>query len=338
MASLTITTRKTKRGEKRFIVRYRLGGRSWPVTHGGSFKTMKEAKARRDLIGGLLATGQNPALALEAMCARPVPVRTFASYAEAYETSRVDLAPATARVLASHMKSILPVFGPRDPATITPGDVQEWIGSLELGPASVRGYLGTLRAVLDFAGRDGPDNPARDARVRLPRAKPAIVDPPTAAEVATIIATVPTHWRLPLRVLEATGLRVGELAALSWGEVDESGSRFRVKSGKTAAARRWVAVPEGVMAEVAATVPREDRTPERLVFPGAGSDTLGNAMTRACRTAGIAHRHPHDLRHRYASLMIAQGVPVTTVAAQLGHSRKSMTLDVYSHVLVDIDP
>ena len=36
--------------------------------------------------------------------------------------------------------------------------------------------------------------------------------------------------------------------------------------------------------------------------------------------------------------MIAQGVPVTTVAAQLGHSRKSMTLDVYSHVLVDIDP
>ena len=36
--------------------------------------------------------------------------------------------------------------------------------------------------------------------------------------------------------------------------------------------------------------------------------------------------------------MIAQGVPVTSVAAQLGHSRKSMTLDVYSHVLVDIDP
>jgi integrase len=32
---------------------------------------------------------------------------------------------------------------------------------------------------------------------------------------------------------------------------------------------------------------------------------------------------------------IAEGVPVTTLAAQLGHSKKSLTLDVYSHVLLD---
>jgi integrase len=41
------------------------------------------------------------------------------------------------------------------------------------------------------------------------------------------------------------------------------------------------------------------------------------------------------LRHRYASLKLREGVPVTDLAAQLGHSKKSMTLDVYSHVLVD---
>ena len=56
---------------------------------------------------------------------------------------------------------------------------------------------------------------------------------------------------------------------------------------------------------------------------------------RACKTAGIAHHHPHDLRHRYASVKIAEGVPVTQLAAQLGHSRKSLTLDTYSHVLLD---
>lgn len=38
-------------------------------------------------------------------------------------------------------------------------------------------------------------------------------------------------------------MRVGELAALAWGDVDEAGCRFRVKQGKTASARRWVAVP-----------------------------------------------------------------------------------------------
>jgi integrase len=337
MASALITTRQTKSGP-RYVVRFRLGGRSYPLVHGGSFRTMKEALARRDLIAAELALGRNPKIVLEAMRAEPVPTRTFASYASAYVASRVDVAASTASTVGSHMKRILPAFAQRDPAEITPSDVREWIGSLELGPASVRAYLRTLRAVLDFAGLDGPANPARDARMRLPRARPAIVDPPTAAGVATIIATVPARWRLPLRVLEGTGMRVGELAALSWGDVDEHGSRFRIKAGKTAAARRWVAVPEWVMAEVAATVPREDRVPERLVFPGAGSDTLGKAMTRACRTAGIVHRHPHDLRHRFASVKIAEGVPVTVVAAQLGHSRKSLTLDVYSHVLVDIDP
>jgi len=51
--------------------------------------------------------------------------------------------------------------------------------------------------------------------------------------------------------------------------------------------------------------------------------------------AGISHFHPHDLRHRYASIQVGRGVPVTEVSAQLGHSKKSMTLDVYSHVLLD---
>jgi integrase len=117
--------------------------------------------------------------------------------------------------------------------------------------------------------------------------------------------------------------------------VDEKGSRFRVKAGKTAAARRWVAVPDWLMMETAATCPREDRTPERPVFVGFTADVAKNVMARACKAAGIAHRHPHDLRHRYASVMINQGVPVTQVAAQFGHSRKSLTLDTYSHVLLD---
>ncbi len=67
--------------------------------------------------------------------------------------------------------------------------------------------MATLRAVLDFAGVD--PNAARDPRVKLPRESATVVEPPTAAEVDKIIATVPERWRLPLRVLEQTGMRVG---------------------------------------------------------------------------------------------------------------------------------
>jgi len=62
---------------------------------------------------------------------------------------------------------------------------------------------------------------------------------------------------------------------------------------------------------------------------------LGSHLSAACKLAEIPRYSPHDLRHRYASLKLREGVPVTDLAAQLGHARKSMTLDTYSHVLID---
>jgi integrase len=331
MSSLVITTRQTSSGP-RYVVRYRLGGRAYPLVHAGSFRTLKEAKVRRDFVAGEIAARRNPADALRSVEQRPM--RTFAQWAEAYRTSRVDLAGETMKNVASHLK-MMSTFAERDPASITFADVQEWIGGLTLKASSIRRYVATLRSVLDFAGVD--PNPARDSRVRLPREEQTVMEPPSAADVDTIIDTVPKRWRLPLRTLAETGMRVGEARDLEWGDVDELGSRFRIKYGKTAAARRWVAVPATLMREIADTCPREDRTAERRLFPGFTPDVAKNVMARACKAVGIVHRHPHDLRHRYASVQIARGVPVTQVAAQLGHSRKSLTLDTYSHVLVESD-
>lgn len=331
MSTVVVTTRRTKSGP-RYVVRYRLGGRAYPLVHAGSFKTRKEARVRRDFVAGEIAAGRNPANVLRALV-DPPKQRTFRDWSDAYKASRVDIAQQTVTNMQSHLKLLLPTFGDLDPVTITPADVQEWVGGVELRASSIRRYLATLRAVLDFASVD--PNPARDHRVKLPREQRPLVDPPTATDVDTIIASVPNRWRIALRTLEQTGMRVGEAHALAWGDVDEQGNRFRIKHGKTASARRWVAVPDWLMLEIAATCPREDRTPDRRVFPGFTPDVAKNVMARACKTAGIVHRHPHDLRHRYASVKIAEGVPVTQVAAQLGHSRKSLTLDTYSHVLID---
>ena len=57
MASLVITTRRTSSGP-RYVVRFRLGGRAYPIVHAGSFRTLKEAKARRHLVAGELAAGR----------------------------------------------------------------------------------------------------------------------------------------------------------------------------------------------------------------------------------------------------------------------------------------
>jgi integrase len=88
------------------------------------------------------------------------------------------------------------------------------------------------------------------------------------------------------------------------------------------------------MEEIAATCPPDDRTAERRVFAGFSPDAVGNSMARACKAIGVPLFSPHDLRHRYASVKIREGVPVTDLAAQLGHAPTSMTLDTYSHVLL----
>jgi integrase len=129
-------------------------------------------------------------------------------------------------------------------------------------------------------------------------------------------------------------MRVGELAGLEWGDIDRANLRLRIRRGKTHAARRWVPVPEWLIEEVEKTCPPDDRTAQRRVFPGAGRQTIGNAMRNACKNAKIAAYSPHDLRSRYISVKIREGVPITNIAAHVGHSRKSLTLDTYAHVLI----
>lgn len=58
-------------------------------------------------------------------------------------------------------------------------------------------------------------------------------------------------------------------------------------------------------------------------------------MVRGCKHAVIPSYTPHDLRHRCVSILFSAGVPLPIVKEVVGHGRASLTLDVYSHVLID---
>jgi integrase len=329
--SAYITARATGSGT-RYVVRYRLGGRAFPVQHAGSFRTLKEARARRDFVAGEIAAGRDPRVTLARVAARPAAARTLRQAAAAFLASRVDLEPSTLNVVRAHLGRILPALGARDPLTITLNDVQEWVAGQGLAPASLRRYLTTLRQLLDHAGAD--PNPARDRRLRLPRVVREEARPPDADEVLAILRAVSVKYVLPLIVLEQTGMRVGELVSLAWGDVDVQNMQFRVRAAaaKTRQAR-WVQVPAWLVPHVERLCPLEDRTPERRVFTGLSEQGVKQAMGRACRDAKIAHYHPHDLRHRRGSLWHGQGVPARYLAERLGHAHASLSLDVYSHVM-----
>jgi integrase len=344
MATLTITTRRVKSG-KRYAVRYRLGGRAYPVEHGGSFQTLKEARTRRDLIAGELAAGRNPQIVLQALLNPPalVKVEKLREVGPRYLTSRVDLDEKTEKAHRSALERIYDWAGDRDPHSLSFQDCQVFVGVLNEGdedhrplkPGTVSKYFNVLKLLLDFAGCD--PNPARDSRVKKPKVVSQEPNPPTGKQFLTILDNVGEQWVLPFVTQEQTGTYLDEILSLAWGDVDVAERKFRlrfeyVKAGIRTRART-LQVPDWLMDAIEATCPLEDRTAERKVFMGLKEDTGRRIMARACRDGRIPHFSPKNLRERRASIWHHGGLPAKVLAERLGHSKASMSLDVYSHTL-----
>ena len=101
-------------------------------------------------------------------------------------------------------------------------------------------------------------------------------------------------------------------------------------------ARAVVSVPPDLFAAVAATLPaREDRSPDRPVFPGVTQERLRTAIARACRASGTPAWSPHDLRHRRISLWHRPGETWALIGARVGQRSLSVTADTYTDVLLD---
>jgi integrase len=351
MAGVWITKRYRKRGT-RYNVRYRLGGAAWPLIDAGTFKTWQEAKERQKFLLLEIASGRNPAIALEALKKPPAAVRTFAEWAESYVASRIDAAQSTQNTIAYAVRRLIVTFGERDPATIAISDVQQWVAAHpHLSWATLNAYRSSLRAILDFAGVD--PNPARDHRVKLPRRVRRQPEPPTADEFIAMLAATTSERRLPLVVLEQTGLRPSELIALTWSDLDESGPRLRVSEAASKTGRaRWVDIAPWLLEELHAARNGSDferlmrelmavyhvtdgREPGGRVFPGLTRPQLTAETTAACRRAGIRHCRLYLLRHRRISLWGLNGMPPREVSERAGHSLTSTTFDIYSHMLLD---
>ena len=114
MASVSITRRRASSGT-RYVVRYRLGGRTYPIVHGGSFARERDARTRRDLIAGELAAGRNPSDALRALVAEDGQTRTLPQWQERFIKSRHDADANTIANYQSSLKGFCERFDGRDP-------------------------------------------------------------------------------------------------------------------------------------------------------------------------------------------------------------------------------
>ena len=332
MASAWVTTRPTAGGRSRYRVMYRLGGRESVPRYAGSFSTKREALARKAWVLGELAAMRVPEHRLADDQSAPI----LRDVAGRWQQSRVDVAAGTLQTYRVALGRILPELGETPITEIDPQTVASLVAEMHeqgLKKQTIRKTVSVLAMVLDHA-RLQP-NPARDRlTVKLPREERRHVQPPTAEHIQAVVRLLPKRYRLPVLVLDATGMRVGELEALTWGDIDEARGRWRIATSKTGRPR-WVTPPAFLLAAVLELCPRDDRRPDRRVFEQVTSERLRTALTRACTAAGIPAFSPHDLRHRRVSLLHLGGMPWARIGELVGHDDLVTTARTYTHVVAD---
>lgn len=255
---------------------------------------------------------------------------------------------------------VIPHVGHLRLRQLSPLDVQACLAAARekgLGPATVRYVRQVLRAALQQAVEMGviAENPCD--RVRPERYRPPRREMPSPEEIGRLLAAASgARWGPLVMLALATGMRLGELLGLRWGDVDLGAGVIRVQrqvvylqgqlmEGPTKAGSART-VPLGRWARSALERQRElwrqevgrDPRPEERVFIGRrGAEATPHmaqaAFRRTVKDAGLERLRLHDLRHLAASLMLGQGASVRAVAEVLGHRAPSITLDVYSHVL-----
>jgi integrase len=336
MSPVYIKTRTAKTG-KRYLVYWRRGGRAFKEMYGGSFKTQKEAKIRRDLIAGELAAGRDPRVILDAIKTPSAPGPSLAARWEEFIASRIDVGVKAKAQYRNARDRWLPILGAdRDPVTVTAQDVMLGIADLaeDLKPSTIAQYVSSLGMVLDFCELE--PNPVRSPKVKLPTGRRTERQIPHTPAWVAIRGQARKRSRLALRLQEACAFRVSEVTKLEWGDLDfiEGMARIRRDATKTKAGRRWVPIPSDLLDEIEQLLPVEDRAAHRLVLAGTSSQVY-NDLVKACVDAGVIEYGTHALRHRRISLWLRHGIDPVQVARWAGHARSSLSLDVYGHVVLD---
>lgn len=234
---------------------------------------------------------------------------------------------------------------------------------VHLADATIRRVACPVRACLATAADEGliRANPADGLRLpHRPRVEDAEAEPArslTRSELDAFLRVVHPEYRTMFRLLAATGIRWGELAALRWRDLRLDGSEPTLRVRRALGRRRKNSPPtfkppksrHGIRdvpldPALVFELRRRRADAERvgdddLVFAARNGEPLRQENVRrrvlrpAAEEACVAWAGFHTFRHTCASLLLAQGRNVKQVQRWLGHHAASFTLDTYAHLL-----
>jgi integrase len=338
------------------IVRQKVKGRGQPwwvfINHLGKRKSIRvgsreAAQALADKIQEKLKAGELRIAQEE--------IPTFGEYFEKWLAGhcRVHLKFSTQKGYGEVFEKHLKPLANRPLNQITRRDVKNLVTAKlasGLKPGTVQNIHGLISSLMSHAVEDEliPANPAARADV----------NPLSREEARDLLAILqehhPRYYPFFLCALR-TGMRLGELLALEWGDVDFRGGfievrrayvRNRITTPKNHKGRRVDMSPQ--LAEnlkVLQTERKQEtltkgwRTVPNLVFVNEDGGVIHEANLRnrvffkGLARAGLRRVRIHDLRHTFASLLIQNGESLAYVKEQMGHHSIQITVDTYGHLV-----
>ncbi len=145
-----------------------------------------------------------------------------------------------------------------------------------------------------------------------------------------------TRWKTLFSLLVFTGLRISEALNLLWSDFDFEKNAITVRESKTKAGERSVMLIPALSGQLRAW--RLEQAPgHQFVFSNATGAPVSRrealrALNATEKRAELPKYTLHELRHTFASVLIAQGELPTFVASQMGHADPGVTMKTYAHL------
>lgn len=265
--------------------------------------------------------------------------------------------PTTLLGYKSVSKAVKEGIGKRKASELSIRDVDEFVRkqSLTYSPKTIKNQVSLVSSAYKDAMRQGLLNQNPCDYVSIPRqVKPSIAILPDA-DIQTFMEALDRtdfDFKVMCELALFCGLRRSEIMGLRKGDVKDTVTidkvRHRidkedvVETPKTSSSLRTIAVPQFIQKDIESLIAQQAERPEQsdyLILNGFGEPInpswVTQHMRRVVADAGVANVTFHGLRHTYASMLIAKGIPVSEVSAQLGHASIDITLRTYAHLFTE---
>lgn len=230
-------------------------------------------------------------------------------------------------------RAVLPFFGHMLPDEVTTQNCRDYVAKrrrLGKKDGTIWTELNHLQIALSWALKKKlgpkvyierpPKPPPRDRRLTRPEGEKLLAS-----------ADIP-HVALAIALMLGTGARAGAILELTWDRVDfERGQIQYADPNDTARRKGRATVPMTQSLRQRLLAAKKDAVTEFVVeWAGRPVKSVKRGFARTVERAGLTDVSPHVLRHTAASWLAEAGVPMTEIAAVLGHTDSRLTERVYA--------